>query len=140
MSALGRYRWSQNSARLLGYLDFKFVHSASGMSLLQRGALLRELPCHALAAAPRPVCPPCSRRSLGLPCVGVGGGGRYSCPAHASSAALTRESCWLLAGLPPLLVFPWLGKPPLHVTIPSSAVDRVRTRADCLLFIKSNLR
>ena len=67
MSALGRYRWSQNGARLLGYVDFKSLHSASGMPLLRRGALPRglprTLPHHALADAPHPVRPPCSQLS-----------------------------------------------------------------------------
>lgn len=83
MSALDLCRWSQNGTLLMDYVDFKSLHSASGMSFLRRGPL--SVRPSTQTAMLRPVCSLCSQCSwsecsLGLPFVGVGGGHHYSWP------------------------------------------------------------
>ena len=134
MSALDLCRWSQNGAWLLGYVDFQPLHSASGMSLLRRGTGPACPP--APTTMPRPGCRT-TPWSLALPRDALCGSGVWpplllAPPTPHQPLSLSRETCRLLAGLRNLLVFPRLGKTPLHVRTPSSAVEHACTGADRL--------
>ena len=117
-------------------------HSASGMSLLQRGAL--PAPTAAPAAAPRPGCPLWSQRSLGLPCVGVGGPPLLLAPSmpHQPLSLMRAASSWWVSALS--WGFPGSGNPALHVAVPCSAAEHACTGADHLgnlwkVFLQSNV-
>ena len=138
MSALDRRRWPQNGARFLGYVDFEPLRLASGTPLLRRGALLRELQCHALADAPRPVCPSRSPHSWSptLPRAALCGSAVWpplllARPMPRQPLSLVRAAgSWWVSTLS--WRFPSSGNPPLHVAIPCTAAEHACTRADRL--------
>ena len=130
MSALDLRRWSQNGCWVMwaSSLSTRPVECPSFKEAPSLCALRHKLRCHARADVPRPG----RRAPVGCPLWQRGVAAITPGPAHASPAALSRESCRLLARLRALLAFAGLRKHPLRVAISRSAVERTCAGADHL--------